>query len=377
MATSPATEDDAVSKTTLMPPAPYKEDSLTVRSPEPLPRKRRRVGPSPPPTPTPTPTPTLTSQPSNVSPTTSNVSPTLVNHLPTATPTPSRKRPHAAAMQTPLSPLPAPSTPEPSRKRRRPEPLDALRVVLPPPLDVDAAPLRCQITPPPSDRMLDHRNPPQPPRKAKKRRRQPDDVGDARPRPRLALAELPRLSAGALSPLLDVPPSLGLGSRMSPSSPALPPAPMPIPAARSPSRAPRRIVFRSLAAEFDAVANDDDDDDDQAQDSERSYRHRNVRLQAPPAITRVLAPVRRTDATTTASPTVEVSVEKTSPTNTKDVDAPEKEKTKNDKSNGDNGSAAAVTHVKPVPTRPSRVQDVPRFPCERRSSTGKRDQELP
>ncbi|GAB9473751.1 hypothetical protein Gpo141_00010898 [Globisporangium polare] len=94
-----------------------------------------------------------------------------------------------------------------------------------------------QITPPPSERMLDHKNPPLPPRKMKKRRRIERPVNPITGRLTFTALPLPRLS---------------LGSETSTSSGFSMPSP---PMLDTPPGSPVRMssVFRSLADEFAAV----------------------------------------------------------------------------------------------------------------------------
>ncbi|TYZ64788.1 hypothetical protein PybrP1_011826 [[Pythium] brassicae (nom. inval.)] len=98
-----------------------------------------------------------------------------------------------------------------------------------------------QITPPPSSRMLDYKNPPQPPRKAKKRRRVLErPINPVTGRLRFSALPLPRLSLSSESSM-----SSGF-SQYSQSSP---------PRLDTPPGSPVRMasVFRSLADEFAAV----------------------------------------------------------------------------------------------------------------------------
>lgn len=94
-----------------------------------------------------------------------------------------------------------------------------------------------QITPPPSERMLDYKNPPLPPRKTKKRRRIERPVNPITGRMTFTALPLPRLS---------------LGSETSSSSGFSMPSP---PMLDTPPGSPVRMssVFRSLADEFAAV----------------------------------------------------------------------------------------------------------------------------
>lgn len=94
-----------------------------------------------------------------------------------------------------------------------------------------------QITPPPSERMLDHKNPPLPPRKMKKRRRIERPVNPITGRITFSALPLPRLSLSSVS-------SSSSGFSM-PSPPML----------DTPPGSPVRMssVFRSLADEFAAV----------------------------------------------------------------------------------------------------------------------------
>lgn len=103
-----------------------------------------------------------------------------------------------------------------------------------------------QVTPPPSARMLDHKNPPQPPRKAKKRRRVLErPINPVTGRMRFSALPLPRLSL----PRLSLSPGSSISSGFSQFSQSSPPR------LDTPPGSPVRMasVFRSLADEFAAV----------------------------------------------------------------------------------------------------------------------------
>lgn len=91
-----------------------------------------------------------------------------------------------------------------------------------------------QITPPPSERMLDHKNPPLPPRKAKKRRRINRPLNPITGRMTFSALPLPRLSSETSS-VVSSPP------RFEETPPGSPRSPIGL------------SVFRSLADEFAAV----------------------------------------------------------------------------------------------------------------------------
>uniref|UniRef100_K3X3I3 Uncharacterized protein n=1 Tax=Globisporangium ultimum (strain ATCC 200006 / CBS 805.95 / DAOM BR144) TaxID=431595 RepID=K3X3I3_GLOUD len=94
-----------------------------------------------------------------------------------------------------------------------------------------------QITPPPSERMLDHKNPPQPPRKAKKRRRISRPLNPVTGRMTFTALSLPRLSSETSSSVV----SASSPPRFLDTPPGSPRSPIGL------------SVFRSLADEFAAV----------------------------------------------------------------------------------------------------------------------------
>lgn len=122
--------------------------------------------------------------------------------------------------------------PQPKRKARSSDATDESEPLL---VFHESEYRRSQITPPPSERMLDYKNPPLPPRKAKKRRRLDRPVNPVTGR--MTFTALPRLSLSS---------ETSSTTDYSQSSP---------PRLDTPPGSPDRMasVFRSLADEFAAV----------------------------------------------------------------------------------------------------------------------------
>ncbi|TMW69835.1 hypothetical protein Poli38472_001991 [Pythium oligandrum] len=140
---------------------------------------------------------------------------------------------------------------------------------------------RCQVTPPPSDRMLDYRNPPQPPRKIRRKRRlarQPDEQSPAR----IPFSQLPRLTSEE---------NINITNIGSPSNESPPGSP-------TTSAALTASVFRSLDAEFAAVA------DPEPETSTPVAAPTGVRLHSPPDIPRVTRSATRVKPQATRAPTI-------------------------------------------------------------------------